>query len=451
MKRDRLLGLLGRRGAARCRSPRSARRRSRPRRGARRSTSARSAWICRREHRLGLVGVALGLGLADAEDRLRARRRAPPGPCAPAPRRSRRSSWRRSEWPRIDAVDAELDQHRRRDLAGEGALGLLVHVLRGDPDAAPRRSARPRRRATGTAGRGRPRAAGSSGLAAGTRRGTPPSPRPSCASSSWPRRSGRCAHAHRCRASTPGQLACPRAAPARRRRRSRASRPRRRGRTAAAPRRSRRRRPRCGRAPRRPPRRPRACRRRTARSSKAPIGPFQKTVPGRRDRARRRLAAVLRADVEPHPAVGHVDAVELAGARCPRRSCRPSTRSLGSTSSQSEPSACAEHALRQLDALLLDQRVAGRDAPAPEEAEAHRAADQDLVGEARGSARSRRSCRSPWRRRGRRPAAAAGSSRTARQLAHLALQQQAGVAGQCWATPSVRRVGAVGAPKASLT
>ena len=34
-----------------------------------------------------------------------------------------------------DAVDVELGEHRRRDLAGVGALGLVVHVLRVDLDA----------------------------------------------------------------------------------------------------------------------------------------------------------------------------------------------------------------------------------------------------------------------------------------------------------------------------
>ena len=39
-----------------------------------------------------------------------------------------------------------------------------------------------------------------------------------------------------------------------------------------------------------------------------------------------------RADVEAHPAVGHVDAVELADARRRRRTRSPSTRSIGSSS-----------------------------------------------------------------------------------------------------------------------
>ena len=58
----------------------------------------------------------------------------------------------------------------------------------------------------------------------------------------------------------------------------------------------------------------------------------------------------------------------------------PSTRSTGSSSRQSRRLGLLERPPRQLDALLLDQRVAGRDALRAEEAEAHRAADQERVG-----------------------------------------------------------------------
>ena len=62
---------------------------------------------------------------------------------------------------------------------------------------------------------------------------------------------------------------------------------------------------------RRPPRRPPACRRRTARARRRPSGRSRR--PCRRRRCVSAYApAVSRADVEPHPAVGHVDAVELA-------------------------------------------------------------------------------------------------------------------------------------------
>ena len=92
------------------------------------------------EHELGLARFALLERLAHARDDAqalpRARRRVRRAPS----RRSRRStgaarSGRRSR------RHAELDQHRRRDLAGVGALGLPVHVLREDGHA----RSRPRR------------------------------------------------------------------------------------------------------------------------------------------------------------------------------------------------------------------------------------------------------------------------------------------------------------------
>ena len=120
---------------------------------------------------------------------------------------------------------------------------------------------------------------------------------------------------------------CPRSARATRRRRSRGGRRGRRGRTAPAPRRCRRRRrPSCP--------APSATASATARvpaangsSSNAPIGPFQKTVPASAitSRVARRGAG---ADVEPHPAVGHVDAVELAALGVGRERA-PGTRSVG--------------------------------------------------------------------------------------------------------------------------
>ena len=119
----------------------------------------------------------------------------------------------------------------------------------------------------------------------------------------------------RARAPRPRAACGPRSAPAWRRRRSRgASTESSQAEAAGAPRPSRRRRRRSCPAPRRPPRRPRACRRRTASSSKTPIGPFQKTVPAPAI-ASRVARGGPRADVEAHPAVGDVDAVELASRR----------------------------------------------------------------------------------------------------------------------------------------
>ena len=165
-------------------------------------------------------------------------------------------------------------------------------------------------------------------------------------------------------------------------------------------------------------------------SSNAPIGPFQKTVPAARDRlgvGGARCAGRCRG-----PSSRRARRRRRArGARRRRRSASPSTRSTGSTQlAVATPRRRSSARARELDALLLDQRVAGRVALRAEEAEAHRAADQDRVGDARGSARSRRSCRSPWRRRGPRPAGAAGrrgravSSRTSRSSSRPAYAGQ---------------------------
>ena len=54
-------------------------------------------------------------------------------------------SWRRSEWPRIDVRRSRVLQHRRRDLAGEGALVLPVHVLGRQPHRACPAAPRPTR------------------------------------------------------------------------------------------------------------------------------------------------------------------------------------------------------------------------------------------------------------------------------------------------------------------
>ena len=111
-------------------------------------------------------------------------------------------------------------------------------------------------------------------------------------------------------------------------------------------------------------------------SSNAPIGPFQNTVPGVADlvgvRGRR-----PRPDVEAHPAVGHVDAVELAPLGVGGEAVGEHEVDCGS---RSLPLAVGERAPRRLDALLLAQRGADVVALGREEREAHRAADQDRVG-----------------------------------------------------------------------
>src|SRR6185503_12536500 len=83
---------------------------------------------------LGLIGIALRLVFADAQDRLEA------GPQSSGDL-ARQGLVALAEVlaplgvAEDDAVDAELEQHRRRHLAGERALRLLVHVLGGDPHA----------------------------------------------------------------------------------------------------------------------------------------------------------------------------------------------------------------------------------------------------------------------------------------------------------------------------
>ena len=177
-------------------------------------------------------------------------------------------------------------------------------------------------------------------------------------------------------------------------------------------------------------------------SSKAPIGPFQSTVPAAAI-ASRVGSGGARADVEAHPAVRHLDARRSRGARPRRRSASPSTRSTGSSSSQSEPSARSSASARELDPLLLDQRVAGRDPLGAEEAEAHRAADQDPVGDLEealdhpdlvgdlGAAEDD----------DQRPR---GGLDDPGQLGHLALEQQPGVAREAVGDTLGAGVGAVG-------
>ena len=114
--------------------------------------------------------------------------------------------------------------------------------------------------------------------------------------------------------------------------------------------------------------------------SNAPIGPFQKTVPA---------CSISRAYAST-VAWPTSSPIQPSGTSTPSSSRRsasasklsPITRSSGSRSRQRvSPSARSSAAPRQLDPLLLDQRVARRLALRAEEAEAHRAADQDRVGD----------------------------------------------------------------------
>ena len=121
----------------------------------------------------------------------------------------------------------------------------------------------------------------------------------------------------------------------------------------------------------------------------------------------------------------------------------PSTRSTGSRSSHELASARSSASRGQLHALLLDQRVAGGDPLRAEEAEAHRAADQDLVGDLEEAIDDADLVADLG-------AAEDDDERTARrldhpgQLGHLPLQQQPGVARQQTGDAHGAGVGAMG-------
>ena len=135
---------------------------------------------------LGVAALALLLGLADAQDRPQA-----------DPQRRRHLLGQRAVGlvevlaalgvAEDDAVDADLLEHRAAHLAGERALGRLVHVLRVDLDA------RAARRVDHGLQRGERRAhrdldaLGARDARQQRLRRTPRPPRPSCASSSCPR------------------------------------------------------------------------------------------------------------------------------------------------------------------------------------------------------------------------------------------------------------------------
>ena len=72
----------------------------------------------------------------------------------------------------------------------------------------------------------------------------------------------------------------------------------------------------------------------------------------------------------------------------------------------------AEQRAARVDLVGLEQRVADPVALGGEEREAHPAADDELVDDARAGRRSRRACRTPSRRRARRRTGAAGCSRS---------------------------------------
>ena len=127
------------------------------------------------------------------------------------------------------------------------------------------------------------------------------------------------------------------------------------------------------------PPRPPACRRRTARARTRPSGRSRTPCGRPRSPARRppRVRGPMSSPIQPsgtsRPSITRVS------ASASKRSA--STRSCGSSSRQRRLLGQLQHPPRELDALLLDQRVAGRAPHRAEEAEAHRAADQDRVGD----------------------------------------------------------------------
>ena len=114
-------------------------------------------------------------------------------------------------------------------------------------------------------------------------------------------------------------------------------------------------------------------------------------------------SARLRADVEAHPAVGHVDAVELLAL-----GVGGELAAEHEVDGQPQLAPLVEQPPRGLGALLLAQRGPDVMALRREEREAHRPADEHRRRRPRGTARGRRSCRSPSRRRRPRRAGAPG-------------------------------------------
>ena len=243
MKRDRLLAPGRGSRCARCRSPRSARRRSpavrgarpRRRRGRPRAGGASTASVSPAS-RSASVSPTQRIGSSPASSSA-GTLRASASSVSP-------KSWRRSEWPTIAPATPSSASIGIETSPGERARFGLVHVLGGDRDRrAPgavdgRRQRGERRAATAIVDRLEAAQLADEALeeVGGLGRRLVHLP---------VRRHERPAARVRHRAAPPPRAApCPPSAPATRRRRSRASRPRRRARTPPAPRPSRRRRPR---------------------------------------------------------------------------------------------------------------------------------------------------------------------------------------------------------------
>ena len=134
------------------------------------------------------------------------------------------------------------------------------------------------------------------------------------------------------------------------------------------------------------------------------------------------------ADVEPHPALGHVDAVQQTDL-CVRVELPPEAQVLGQLQDRVASLGLFQHVSGGLHSLLLDQRVAGVPAIGLEEAEAHRTADQNLLSDPEEAIDNTELV-------GDLGAAEHDNEGTLRvfpygtELHHLLLEQQPGVAGQ---------------------
>ena len=193
---------------------------------------------------------------------------------------------------------------------------------------------------------------------------------------------------------------------------------------------------------RRPPRRPPACRRRRAPARRRPSGRSRercrrrRSPPRRRPRVRGPMSRPIQPSGTSTPSLsrGSVVGVERAPEDQVDRQRRARTRRSAARSSAS---------LGQLDALLLDQRVAGLDPLGAEEAEA--IAPPIRI----RSASSRKRSMTPILSETLAPPRTTTSGRCGRlddpgQLGQLALEQQPGVAGQQARDALGAGVGAVG-------
>ena len=174
---------------------------------------------------------------------------------------------------------------------------------------------------------------------------------------------------------------------------------------------------------------------------------------GGRDLRARSASAVRRPDVEAHPAVGHVDAVELARARRRRRSGRRARgrRAARRRQSRARAVSSARRASSTPSSSHSESPVVV--ALRAEEGEAHRAADQDRVGDARGSASITPILSVTLAPPRTATSGRAGSSRMPVERRHLALEQQPGGRRRQRGARRPRCVACArcAAPKASLT